>query len=297
MPNPLRLIWQAFNPQLKPHTFFLKAVEKIPAQLPLSTNSPVEEILFEDYTSLIEYTKAHLAKRGWKKIVMSRHKFLSASLLPPHQLFKNLCALYPGAHVYLFQDKQLGTWIGATPELLIARKGDNVTSMSLAGTQTEIQAFTTKEYEEQQPVTDYISGVFKSSPTLKDIKVLPTEAVKAGNIYHLRSMVSAKAKESFDILKLAAKLHPTPAVSGFPKTESIDYILEKEIHDREFYSGYFGFIGGNEDHFYVNLRCAKLVANGALLFAGGGITPKSDARAEWDETENKMATLLKMFNA
>ena len=42
---------------------------------------------------------------------------------------------------------------------------------------------------------------------------------------------------------------------------------------------------------YVNLRCMEIRSTEVKLYAGGGILPSSEVRAEWEETSAKMKTI------
>ena len=87
-------------------------------------------------------------------------------------------------------------------------------------------------------------------------------------------------------------LHPTSAVCGMPKEQASKFLKDHEDMDREFYSGYLGPVNiMAETSIYVNLRCAKLLGNKGILFAGAGVTRDSDPEKEWNETELKMNTI------
>jgi isochorismate synthase len=43
---------------------------------------------------------------------------------------------------------------------------------------------------------------------------------------------------------------------------------------------------------YVNLRCAEIQQNQAIVFAGAGITSESVPEAEWVEVQKKADLLL-----
>jgi isochorismate synthase len=90
------------------------------------------------------------------------------------------------------------------------------------------------------------------------------------------------------------ELHPTPAVGGVPSTISCKYIKEYEGYDRSLYSGYIGIVDFNTNNaeYFVNLRCFKAYQNYIKLYAGAGITKDSVAEKEYDETENKMQSIL-----
>ena len=95
------------------------------------------------------------------------------------------------------------------------------------------------------------------------------------------------------------KLHPTPAVSGLPKTESITLINQIENHElgysRSLYSGYLGHLGEQTSQLYVNIRCCQLFPNAAYLYIGGGYTEDSSPIDEWKETESKGETLISIM--
>ena len=46
-----------------------------------------------------------------------------------------------------------------------------------------------------------------------------------------------------------------------------------------------------DTHLYVNLRCMRIGAHAATLYAGGGILPTSVVEAEWEETKEKLKTM------
>jgi isochorismate synthase len=96
---------------------------------------------------------------------------------------------------------------------------------------------------------------------------------------------------------IASALHPTPAVCGYPQKYAKEYILKNEAYSREFYTGFLGPVSATDKSatLMVNLRCMKIEANTARLFVGGGITIVSDPEAEWQETQNKMQTMLQVL--
>ena len=65
---------------------------------------------------------------------------------------------------------------------------------------------------------------------------------------------------------------------------------------------YTGFLGpldlqNNTAQLYVNLRCMKISPTMATLYVGGGITLDSLPKDEWQETKNKMATMLSVLGS
>src|SRR5207249_1760010 len=82
-------------------------------------------------------------------------------------------------------------------------------------------------------------------------------------------------------LTLAAALHPTPAVGGWPRAAADGLIDELEGMERGWYAGAVGWIDGRGDgEFAVALRCGLLWEDGARLYAGVGVMPDSDPARE-----------------
>lgn len=250
-----------------------------------------------EYLDLIADTIDYLRTEGMGKVVISRTECF-AIRLSPVEVFQKLVQKYPSACVYLFTHPKAGTWMGATPELLLRSEAGEVKSMSLAGTRKtgEEESFSAKEEEEQQMVTDYIFKLFESEPGLDGVNFKPPVIQQAGNLVHFKTEFNAKSKPDFSVRSFLGKLHPTPAVGGFPKSDALKFIVQNEGYDRSFYAGYFGFSSGKDFQYYVNLRCMQLFTNAVVLYAGGGITADSEPDSEWQETVAKMETLLNVIN-
>lgn len=210
--------------------------------------------------------------------------------------FEALAASYPNAFVFFISTSEFGSWIGATPELLLEKEGNRLTSMALAGTRKAMvidEEWDEKNIREQMIVTDYIVNIFKKYAITTQYS--GPDTYKAGPVEHLCSMIEGTIPEGTDIKLLLHSLSPTPALAGFPRKESLD-IIQKMEGDRGLYGGFCGPMQADGDfRLNVILRCAYLGNNESIVFAGGGITVSSVADDEWTETENKLATLLKFF--
>lgn len=245
----------------------------------------------EDYVALINKTISHIHTMKLGKIVVSRFAN-DKSPGDPLKAFRSLVSAYPDACVYIFSDPDLGTWLGATPEVLLQGQGQKVSAMSLAGTAVAGNEKTLgqKEKDEQAMVTGFIEDAFHRAGITK-LDITGPRIRQAGNLIHLQSEVYATVPQSFDHQALLQNLHPTPAVAGLPRNEALSFLNEAEKYDRALYAGYFGLEEAEHYSYFVNLRCMQIFADGVRLYAGGGITADSNAEAEWRETEKKMDTL------
>jgi isochorismate synthase len=234
---------------------------------------------------------------GLEKVVYSRVRSLAFNEELLNQVFENLCSTYPKAFVYLISSSHFGTWIGATPEILLHQQNDHLFTMSLAGTRKENDKsdWGDKEAHEQKVVTDYIVDKLQGLK-LNDLELNGPYTFSAGPVSHLRTDISCSLG-SVTVQEVISALHPTPAICGIPKDPATTLIGQREMHEREFYTGFIGLIGKNESRLFVNLRCAQIFKGKAFLYVGGGLTKASIPELEWEETENKAKTLLTVFES
>ena len=235
-----------------------------------------------------EYKKLVLARCGEMDVATSREDL--------RLLFQRAYMLYPRLMIMLFSTPQTGTWIVASPEILIDGKGSNLHTIALAGTMPYEEGYpdwSEKNKGEQHIVERYIEDTI--TPLCGQVTKDGPVTMRAGNLVHLRSDFRFIINANCSLGQLIARLHPTPAVCGMPKEDAIRFIVENEGVRRSYYSGFAGLVGINgETHLYVSLRCAKLDEK-VTLYAGGGIMPESNAEAEWLETERKMETIKYVF--
>lgn len=244
------------------------------------------------------YLQAHELLNGLNlyqmdKAVFSRIKSYPFQTDHIQSLFEELEKNYPNAFVYLASSKKFGTWIGASPEILLEAHQGFMFTTALAGTKQSEDVdlnWGEKENFEQQIVTDYILDVCKKM-NLKSIEVQGPYDYEAGPITHIRTDISADLNQNLP-WELARNIHPSPAVSGYPKEQAIRLIQSVEPHDRGIYTGIIGFIGENSAKLFVNLRCAQILQKNIYLYLGGGFTNQSIPDLEWVETENKSKTIL-----
>jgi isochorismate synthase len=253
-----------------------------------------EETSKEMYVRTAKKAIQQLQSGQLTKVVLSRIKCIEFSIEQRFSAFLEMEKAYPNALVYLFSSAELGTWIGASPEVFLSRNGASFKMASLAGTRTsdEKSTWREKEVEEQQFVTDYIlEGLDKLNATA--IEINGPHVITAGPVQHLQTEICGSSTS--DTGAFIRELHPTPAVAGLPKKESIQFIRNEEKHNRRMYTGIIGYVSEATSTIYVNLRCAQLTAEHAFLYVGGGFTALSDVEEEWNETENKAMTMERIL--
>lgn len=254
----------------------------------------------EKYCHLIEKAKNAIESGSNSKIVVSRSEKIQLKKLDISILISRILNLYKSAFRYVWFHPETGLWSGASPELLLKTDGTSFETMALAGTQKHEEEispkWTEKEIEEQQIVSD---SIFSSLEKITSIlKVSKTYNFKAASLVHLRTdFTGIFNKRKTTLSNIASVLHPTPAVCGSPKEIAAQFIIENENYKREFYTGFLGPICGKDNcsKLFVNLRCMKIEKNLATLYVGGGITKYSIDIEEWQETQNKLQTMLQVL--
>lgn len=256
----------------------------------------------EEYQSVFETFHKEVANEHFHKLVLARKKDTKTTYNDLEKLYEKACRMYPRLMIMLFSTPQTGTWIVASPEILIEGKAGQMHTVALAGTMAYRDGYldwSEKNKGEQHIVEQYIANTLE--PLCDDVLKDGPVTMRAGDLVHLRTDFRFRMKSGISLGALVSRMHPTPAVCGLPKKEAYDFILKNERLDRKYYSGFAGPVNINDEtHLYVSLRCAELFPtpntqhpspHQAILYAGGGIMPGSQCEAEWQETESKMKTI------
>lgn len=200
---------------------------------------------------------------------------------------------------------QEGWFVGASPELLVAKQGTRVWSQPVAGTlardddpvQDQHNAAqllsSQKDQHEHAVVIEMIAD--QLSPFCKKLHVPKQPSlIRTQRLWHLASYIEGELKpQDIHVFDLVEKLHPTPAICGQPTAVAKDMIEQLEPFNRELFAGTMGWADaqGNGE-WSVTVRCARIYQNMARLFAGAGIVAASDPHAEHAETAAKFRTVL-----
>lgn len=213
----------------------------------------------------------------------------------PFYCFEGLSQSYPDTFVHLLVHPNAGIWLGASPELLLKKKDEEVAIRAIAGTQprkeSKVYQWRRKEMEEHLVVGRHIEQVFQKFGFKLTEKTGPHD-VETGSVAHIATDYLYKARQAIELKPLLRELHPTPAVGGWPAKKSVDYILEQEGYDRKYYCGFIGETDFEHNaNFYINIRNMQIGKDKIAIFAGGGLTADSDPEEEWQELMMKSKTM------
>jgi menaquinone-specific isochorismate synthase len=203
----------------------------------------------------------------------------------PRHLLRGLADRYPTCWAYAVDGL-----VGATPELLLRRRGDVVESRVLAGTGWAGSGSLTsaKNLAEHAFAVDSLAERLR--PFCRTLTVPDSPSVlELHNVSHLATDVRGRARGDASLLRIAGAVHPTAAVGGTPRAEAVALIASLEGMDRGRYAGPVGWLGAAGDgELGIALRCAQLAGPVARLYAGCGIVADSDPDSEVREAAAKL---------
>ncbi|MFE3451716.1 isochorismate synthase MenF [Nonomuraea sp. NPDC059194] len=234
-----------------------------------------------------------------EKVVLARD--LTATAQHPidvRLLLTRLAERYPDCYTF-----SVAGLVGATPELLIRRTGQQIESLVLAGTTARgtnpaddiargaaLFASTKDRHEHECAIASVREALTPLAAKLNvpdepELLVLP-------NLQHLASHVTGTLADGASVLDVVAALHPTAAVGGTPTDTAIRLIRELEGMDRAGYAGPVGWIDAHGDgEWGIALRSGIVEGRRARLFAGCGIMGTSEPASELAEAQTKFRVM------
>ena len=263
------------------------------------------------WTEAVEQALAEIACGPLAKVVLARELVVAADRpFRRRAVLEALRADHPSSFTY-----GAGGFVGASPELLVRRRGGRVLSRPMAGTARRgttpaddedlVAALLSspKEAEEHALVVGAVRAALET--VCRDVMAdAGPEAVRLSSVTHLATSVAGHLDGDGDgdgrpsALALAGLLHPTPAVAGLPLPDALAAIARLESFPRGLYAGPVGWVDARGDgDWAVALRCASLQGSQARLAAGAGIVADSDPDDEWAETEAKLEPMLAALHA
>jgi menaquinone-specific isochorismate synthase len=192
------------------------------------------------------------------------------------------------------------TFLGATPERLVEKRGVRAHLDALAGTvrrdlgdgaAARALVESDKDGREHRAVVDFLRDTLAAFGTVRAPREPRVRTLR--DLHHLWTPVEVALSSPTHVLELVARLHPTPAVCGAPRGAARAWVRDHELTPRGWYAGAVGwFDAAGDGSFAVALRSALVRGTTAWLFAGAGIVAGSLAARERAEVELKQRPML-----
>jgi len=286
----------------------LRRATAAPGSRPAGEGTRVESLEAPDarahWMRVVRTARDGIRQGRLRKVVLARPLDLVCTPAPdPLMLLERLRGAYPDCTAFLADPGAGQVYLGATPEGLARMESGRVSLGALAGTfprgaTPEADAAlrrllleSAKEREEHAIVVETIRAALAG---LGRIDLADEPEVRAfRNVWHLFTPITLIPDRGVSLLGLVERLHPTPAVGGFPRDAALDVIRRVESFDRGWYGAPLGWLNARgEGEFVVTLRSGTVAGGRVRLFAGGGIVADSDPEREFEETRIKFQPLL-----
>jgi len=237
------------------------------------------------------------------KVVLSRRvSFHSTQGFDPTRIMADLEQQYPSCTLFATDTADDGMFLGASPETLVRLQNGEVYCDALAGTAWGEKRSTfaadqklladVKNGREHRLVVQAIAEALRPQCARLEVPNAP-QIRHLGHLSHLWSSLRGQVKAGISLLDLLQRVHPTPAVGGYPRQAALDWLTRQGEQREDWYTGSIGWMDAAGDgEFAVALRCAHLKGCVAHLHAGAGIVAGSEPQRELAETEAKFAAML-----
>lgn len=260
---------------------------------------------YEKWASSVNKAKKLIRQQNFEKIVLARDITIERGLnIAPTQVLNKLRRQYHNCYNFLIHNASGKTFLGSTPERLGTFRNRLLLTEALAGSMQRGETATEDTFFEM-----HLSGSSKNRDehnfVIKDIeeRLQPfaselkredkPEVKKLSNVQHLYTPIRVHLKDDTNLLEVISRLHPTPAVGGYPWKDAAPFIAELEDFDRGWYAGPVGWFNTKKDgEFAVAIRSGLFTKDKAHFFAGCGIVEDSNPAAEWKETNLKLKPML-----
>jgi menaquinone-specific isochorismate synthase len=260
-----------------------------------------------DWQQNIDKALATFTDRQLDKIVLARKSILTFTTdLQPQLLLRSLKPNNFHSYHFCFQINPTTALIGTSPERLYYRQDRLLKTEAIAGTRqrgdsaqldrelSDLLRNSPKDLHEHQLVVNNLNGILTElchSVTVdRELTIL-----KLSKVQHLYTQCQGILRSDLTDADILPKLHPTPAVGGFPRTQALKLIQELEPFERGWYAAPVGWVGDDDAEFAVAIRSGLIDRDRLLLFAGAGIVQGSQAEEEWAEIENKIRHFTDLF--
>ena len=277
-----------------------------PSSGPLHVERPMNRAL---WLSSVAAIATQVREGAYEKAVLASQQLLRGDApIAIGAALDRLRQNYPACHVFTMTADGY-TFLGASPELLVRLSDGQVEALGLAGslrrgeTPEEDERLgeqlmtSAKDRIEHETVVRAIRE--RLAPATEELHAPNAPRLrKLRNIQHLSTEISGRVRPGVDALDLVQRLHPTPAVCGWPTAIARDVIATHEEFDRGWYAGPVGWVDGTGDgEFAVALRSAVVQDDHAWLFAGNGIMGDSEPELELAEVRLKYRPLVEALGS
>ncbi len=257
-----------------------------------------------EYERSVLKAKEHIKDGDIFQVVLARSARVKCA--DPVGLYRRLRRINPSPYTFIFEFGNLAL-VGASPETLFSTYDRKLNVNPIAGTcprgrtvaedesYAKIMLADEKERAEHTMLVDLGRNDVRAVCRSGTVKVEDFMSVlKYSHVQHLETTVSGLLREECDQFDAARSVFPAGTLSGAPKRRATEIIDNLEPEPRGIYGGGIGYFSadGSTD-FAIAIRSILVQDGVAMVQAGAGVVADSDPKKEFQETERKMAAMIR----
>ena len=234
-------------------------------------------------------------------------KYTNKTTIDALDFFCRLVQTNMAPEAFMIKDKNYSI-ISCSPENLINKKDDFITTKPIAGTLKKTKKLNKykaltffkknlKETKEHNMIVDMerndLSKICKTG-TVKILKKKIVEEYK--DLYHYVSLIGGKLKNNISSLDIIKAMMPGGSVIGCPKISTLNLLNNQEKENRNIYTGSFGYIKFNGDmRFNIIIRSILNYKQRSEISVASGVVIDSNAKHEFNENYIKAKALIDLY--
>ena len=258
------------------------------------------------YTKIFNKFKKKI-KRGETYQIKICTKYKTKSKINPLDFFCRLSKTNLAPEAFLIKDKNYSV-ISCSPENLITKKGDDISTKPIAGTLKKTRGLNKskalnyfrkniKETKEHNMIVDMERNDLSRICKVGSVKLSKQKIVEEyKDLFHYVSLIKGKLKKNIKNIDIIKAMMPGGSVIGCPKINTLNILNNQEKENRNIYTGSFGYIKFNGDmRFNIIIRSILNFKNISEISVASGVVVDSNAKNEFNENYIKAKALIDLF--
>ena len=258
------------------------------------------------YTKIFNKFKKKI-QRGETYQIKICTKYKTKSKINPLDFFCRLSKTNLAPEAFLIKDKNYSV-ISCSPENLITKKGDDISTKPIAGTLKKTRGLNKskalnyfrkniKETKEHNMIVDMERNDLSRICKVGSVKLSKQKIVEEyKDLFHYVSLIEGKLKKNIKNIDIIKAMMPGGSVIGCPKINTLNLLNNQEKENRNIYTGSFGYIKFNGDmRFNIIIRSILNFKNISEISVASGVVVDSNAKNEFNENYIKAKALIDLF--
>ena len=258
------------------------------------------------YTKIFEKFKKKI-KSGDTYQIKICTKYKNKSIIDPLDLFSKLCKTNLAPESFFIKDKDYSI-ISCSPENLIDRKGDFISTKPIAGTLKKNNKLNKskalkyfrkniKESKEHNMIVDMERNDLSRICVPGTVKIKKEKKIEEyKDLFHYVTLIAGRLRKNIKIIDIIKSMMPGGSVIGCPKISTLNLLNNQERENRNIYTGSFGFIKFNGDmRFNIIIRSLLYYKSISEISVASGVVVDSKAKNEFNENFIKAKAILDLF--